>query len=224
MDKKTSNLKESSNVSQRSASMTRSNKSAYVLLTTGLSEDQKEIINSSYDKIGTERVQLLTHYTPSVTHLISAVNEEGFCPRTVKYMRGILEAKHIVSYDWFLASLTAGSFVPEHPFYLKGDDVVKQATMAVQKSMAAGESANSLFQGLSFYLAGTFASPAPTRADLSMLVKAGGGTLLLRKPKNSNNVWTISQKMTGNDEHLATWNQLLDCISFYSLDPLCRSG
>jgi len=53
----------------------------------------------------------------SVTHIITSSNKEGMCPRTIKYLMGVLQGKWIVSneckckYRQFLIYLTGMSLM-----------------------------------------------------------------------------------------------------------------
>lgn len=202
---------------------------AYVFLTTGLDEDQKMIFSSSFSKIGNQKAFMRTKYSPDVTHIITACNEQRLCPRTAKYMRGVLESCHIVSYDWFLASLSANGFVEEQSFWIRGDDVVGMVTEPVQKSIQRADRHQKLFTGLSVMLAGSFT--APTRADISSLITAGDGKVLTRRPlvDDASNVWIIYDPSSLAEgtinwihayDKIASWGQLFDCISYYSIKPL----
>jgi len=71
-----------------------------VLTVTGLSEDQRLMLSSSYSHISHPvSVSLHKTYSQAVTHVVTSCNSEGFCGRTVKYLRALLEGKHIVSFD-----------------------------------------------------------------------------------------------------------------------------
>lgn len=143
-------------------------------------------------------------------------------------MRGVLEGVHIVSYHWFLASLTGHHFVPERDYWIRGDEVIGRATDAVERSIRHVQNDSPpLFKGLSFYLLGAFAPPSPPKTDLSALIVAGGGRVVARKPHSTspNDLWVIhdgTSSPTYHHQH-ASWSQLLDCISLFSLDPLLRS-
>lgn len=143
-------------------------------------------------------------------------------------MRGILDGVHIVSYHWFLASLTGNRFVSERDYWIKGDEVVGQVTNAVEKSIKNSKGRGSLFKGLSFFLVGSFGAPSPPKSDLNALIMAGAGKIATRKPKSpTNDLWIIHDGSTSirafpNEEfpQQALWSQLLDCISRFSLEPL----
>lgn len=208
-------------------------RTAMVFLTTGLSDDQKMIVSSSFNRIGAQKAILRTNYTSDVTHLISACNERRLCPRTAKYLRGVLEGCHVVSYDWFLASLSANGFVEEAPFWIQGDDVTGVPTEAVRRSLQRPSKSPRLFARLSVFLAGSFVSP--TRADVTLLVSAGGGKVLARRPKieESSSVWIVYDPASLADKTLdylqcypnvASWMQIFDCISHYSLAPLASQS
>lgn len=206
----------------------RSTTPSFVFLTTGLNEDEREISKSSYNKIGPIKAKLRKEYSNEVTHIISGCNQEGLCLRTVKYLRGLLDGKLIVTYDWFLASLSANEFVPEDPYLIQGDEVMGRACSIVAKSIAARRRGDPpLFSGVSFYLTGVFRPPStPSKKDLADLIAAGGGTLLSRRPGAANadagrrgHVVFITENAAHAESECeggtakCSWNRLFDAIS-----------
>lgn len=204
-----------------------------VLLTTGITADEREILKSSYAHLASSssvKTSLRSTYTRDVTHIITSATN-GLAPRTVKYLRGILDGKHIVSFDWYLANLSTGHFVDESNYLIVGDDVVNVKTDAVRRSIIAHQNGDpSLFNGLLFFFAGTFTPPAPSRTDLCSLVSAGGGKVIARKPKadydsNAKAIIILSSTDSANDElpwtkdfsNRRPWSWLLECISHYRL-------
>lgn len=158
-----------------------------------------------------------------MTHIIVGCNEKGLCPRTVKYLRGIIDGKFVVSYDWFLASLSAGRYVAEEPYLIRGDEVIDRPTNAVQRSLEAhrGDPLHRLFTNVTVFLAGSFSPPAPSRKDLSEMIVGGGGKVITRKPSAHDPSVIIicdsPQELAKYDtfpNHLTT-HLLLDAISQY---------
>ena len=197
----------------------------YVLLLTGLDDDQKELIKSAYEHLSKTKPTLRSSYTANVTHIITKADHALICGRTDKYMRGIVDGKIIVSYDWFLASVSAGHFVDETPFLIKGDDVVGRVTNAVSRSIQGHGMGpeGKLFSGLQFYLMGAFTRPS--REEVVYLITAGGGKMHTRKPRAASPVLIVFQdgsnesgESQGNGKiHIST---LLLAISEYSRDHL----
>lgn len=189
------------------------------------------IFASSFDKISGAKVILRSKYTKDVTHIISDCNDSKLCPRTVKYLRGLLEGRWIISYDWFLASLSANKFIDEVPYLIGGDEVIGFPTNAPWKSIKSHQ-ANpgiGLFDKMTFFLIGSFRSPsAPSKADIVKLIIAGGGKVINSRPKiPSKDYWivydpdsSLQKEFNFDDEQHLTWSRLLDCISHYSTDFL----
>ncbi|PJF18467.1 hypothetical protein PSACC_01716 [Paramicrosporidium saccamoebae] len=173
-----------------------------------------DIITSSHDKIGHVKATLRSRHMPDVTHLISHCNAERHCPRTVKYLRGLLDGLLIVSYDWYLASLSADKFVDETPFLITGDEVAG-ATYAVEKSISS--TGARLFEGLSFHLEGTFRAPAPKKSDLALLITAGGGKVTRNPEKLDTAHWIVHDEPIDLEDgtNSIDWASLLECISYY---------
>lgn len=88
--------------SQSSASKKQFRKKNIRISLTGLSEEEKQIIYSSYHSVQSDRyaVEVASTYdSKSTTHLITSSNEHGLCQRTVKYLMGVLDGKWVVSFD-----------------------------------------------------------------------------------------------------------------------------
>jgi hypothetical protein len=163
-------------------------------------------------------------YTKDVTHIISGDNA-FICPRTVKYMRGVLDGKFIVTFQWFLESLIAGSYIDDlEPYLVQGDDIVKVPTNAVSKSIVAhSQDQLGIFSGLTFFLAGIFNGISKT--DLSILISSGGGRVQRQRPNSDDPIWVVYENESGlhwlpKYRRLVTVPTLLLCISHYSNEPL----
>lgn len=120
----------------------------------------------------------------------------------------------IVSYDWYLASLSANEFVDETPFLITGDEVAG-VTHAVEKSISPTRVR--LFEGHLFCLEGRFAAPAPKKSDLALLIATGGGKVVRKPEKPAANLWIVHDEPIDVEEGTNTidWASLLECISFY---------
>jgi len=56
-----------------------------------------------------------------VTHIVTATNnKKGICPRTIKYLNGVLTGKWIVSYEWIIKCLRHKTWADEAPHEVKG--------------------------------------------------------------------------------------------------------
>ena len=186
-------------------------------LLTGLSEDQRFVIHKSLAAISElfngAKVTIEADYAPqTVTHILCACAPRGRCPRTLKYLMGIVGKSWIVSINWILDSLAAGRVLEEEDFLVVGDEVIKEDSFACQVSRADPDG---LFIGLDFYLAGSFKGLGPSKSDLTALIQLAGGQMVpIAKP----GVISISNNPGGPrpGERPFTW--LFDCISRYRLD------
>lgn len=168
--------------------------SSLVIATSGLSADQRMILESSYRQLPQARISLASSSMGSrerrrITHLVTSTNTAGLAPRTAKYLRGVLWGLPIVSYDWYLASLAEGP-VPVEPYLIRGDDVIGVSTDAVARSMTAHQRNDpSLFAGHSFFISAATVTGSqqsssgsggntPTKGELISLIEAGGGKVL----------------------------------------------
>lgn len=153
--------------------------STITIATTGLDGDCKDIILSSAKHITGAKCFIRNEYqTNRITHLICHVNEEtGRVRRTIKYMRAFLDGVKIVSYAWFLASLTCGEWRDEEEFLIKGDDVYLEGEWVTRNPY--------LFKGLLIFLKGSYKKPSPTKLDIQHLISSGGGKEIRYDPSNT---------------------------------------
>lgn len=150
------------------------------ICTTGLDGDCKDIIQSCSKHINGAKCIIRNEYqSRRVTHLICNVNEKtGRVRRTIKYMRALLEGVTIVSYEWFLASLTSSEWQDEQKFLVKGDEVYLEGEDWVKPDPF-------LFKGLLIFLRGSFKKPSPTKAEIVSLIVAGGGKEIRYDPSTT---------------------------------------
>jgi len=59
----------------------------------------------------------------NVIYFILNADENGCCPRTVKYLQGLAAGKWIVGHNWVKDSLEAGVLLPEAGYEVRGDSV-----------------------------------------------------------------------------------------------------
>lgn len=199
------------------------------LLLTGLSDDQKFLIQTNLSKMSKLSVSkehtnnpldtplpftIEREYSPdTATHIICACGPKSKCPRTLKYLLGIAGKSWIVSFDWFLESLTAGKILPEEQYVVKGDEAVQIDTEACERSRS---DAGKLFHGVEFYLAGPFNAPGPSKSDLAVLIGLAGGTVV-KKPESD--TFLVSNNLNGPKPGEKSYTWLFDCVSFYKIQP-----
>lgn len=186
-------------------------------LLTGLSEDQRYIVNKSMSAIkdlfhGID-VTIERDYSPQkVTHILCACAPLGRCPRTLKYLMGIAGKSWIVSLNWVLDSLSLGTILDEHGYMVIGDEVVKEDTFACQVSRSDPDG---LFAGLDFVLLGNFKGPGPSKSELASLIQLAGGRIVQTA---SAGVIAISNNTNGPRPGERSFTWLFDCLSRYQLD------
>ncbi|XP_068715866.1 BRCA1-associated RING domain protein 1-like [Montipora foliosa] len=150
-----------------------------ILLATGLSSDQKANLQTCAVTLD---AKIVYEFSLSVTHIITAANAKGICPRTIKYLSGVLTGKWIVSYDWVVKCLRRKTWVDESPYEVKGTndaavDAPKKARINAVKQLP------SLFDGCEFFFYGESHPPHPAKEDLIQMIRYGGGKILSREPK-----------------------------------------
>ena len=201
---------------------------------TGLESEQRQIILSSYASITEPRAAvILERYDPvRVSHIITGTTillstddklSYHLCPRTLKYLRGVLDGKFVVRYEWYLESLTSGRWLPEHAFLVDGDQVLGRPTGAVARSLEAHSGERSsprlLFESMKFHISSSNGAPK----ELAELIKAGGGVVLPKRQQQQrgsgvNTINIVSDETTPQDQDCRPWTWLMDCISKYSID------
>ncbi|KAK9088483.1 hypothetical protein Scep_027565 [Stephania cephalantha] len=153
-----------------------SESSKYVLCCSGLSKEEKGVV-SKFKKIA--GVALAKNFGPNVTHIISAIDENGACKRTFKFLMGIQEGRWILKIDWVKACMNSLVFVPEEQFEINVDihgfrDGPRLGRLRLLNKQPK------IFYGLQFYFSGEF-TPS-YKGYLQDLVVAAGGNVLHRKP------------------------------------------
>lgn len=186
------------------------------LLLTGLSEDQKLIIQSNLQQLskisGKSSFKVVKDYSPdSVSHIICACAPKSHCPRTLKYLLGIAGKAWILSFDWVLESLAAQKILDEHKFVVIGDEAVQCDTNACEKSRV---DRGKLFDGRRFYLAGLFNAPGPSKSDLTNLIQIAGGIVCKKQEEGS---FVVSNNSNGPKEGEMPYTWLFDAVSLYKI-------
>ncbi|KAI8489949.1 BRCA1-associated RING domain protein 1 [Branchiostoma belcheri] len=151
-----------------------------VALATGLDNKQREALEQCMLVLDGKVVKT---FSDQVTHLVTACDEAGHCPRTIKYLRGVLTGKWIVSFKWVSACLEQQQCVPEGPYEVLGTTAKPGSTGASKGRINKEQQLPGLFDGCHFFLHGKFQSPTPPRKELLELIADGGGGVLTREPK-----------------------------------------
>lgn len=150
------------------------------ILGTALNREQKMELHK---KAMFLKAKIVEEFNPEVTHIVSGVNKEGMCPRTLKYLKGVLAGKWIVTIDWLRTCEEYEESISEEPFEVPGTSTNPNSLAPYNGRMNRLKQLPRLFDGCQFYFHGTFNYPTPEKEDLIELVKFGGGHVLSREPK-----------------------------------------
>uniref|UniRef100_A0A8C6VLU0 BRCA1 associated RING domain 1 n=1 Tax=Naja naja TaxID=35670 RepID=A0A8C6VLU0_NAJNA len=147
-------------------------KGPVVLLGSGLDPDQQLLLS----KLATIlKVTVCTDFNNSVTHVVIPAYPVR---TTMKCMLALLSGCWILTFMWVEASLRSGTFEQEEKYEVDGGP--RQGRLNTEQLLPK------LFDGCYFYFLGIFKEHK--KDDLKELVKAGGGQILLRKPKSDDDV------------------------------------
>ncbi|KAJ1653496.1 BRCA1-associated RING domain protein 1 [Dispira simplex] len=182
------------------------------ILITSLGEDELARLNQSLKQAvlhpGFFRVTTLPDVPPSgpgrkapfteppITHVVTTLDSDRLCPRTLKYMYGVLAGAHIVSYEWVIDSIAVGRRLDEQPYLARGDLMFNNAQCSTTSGLAKdqGEMGPSLariawsqgkpqlLHGWSFYSDTSLDNTPSNRETIRHLVCFGGGKVLTRLP------------------------------------------
>ncbi|KAG0373928.1 hypothetical protein BGX24_011059 [Mortierella sp. AD032] len=166
--------------------------------------------------------------------------------RTVKFFMGILHASWVVRHDWMVASQAAGYWVDETSYQISDNEMGCNPAKLSRASRSRGDPP--LFTNFEFQLAGTFVTP--TRDEIELMVKTGGGTIApklfqrdsdgftrhvllydqasdgvmsLKKLKSEIESTQLQGLSSGKVVAVVPCKSLLDCISQYDMDKLVES-
>ncbi|XP_077304452.1 BRCA1-associated RING domain protein 1 [Lithobates pipiens] len=145
---------------------------AIVLLASGLSASQKANLTKLAALL---KAEICSNYNSSVTHLI--VGEDPML-RTLKCMMGMSAGCWILQYSWVKACLESGGQEPGEAHEIKGGP--HRARLNREQLLPK------LLDGCHFYFLGSFKEHK--KEDLTELVKAAGGQILIRQPKPDSDV------------------------------------
>ncbi|KAF7216036.1 BRCA1-associated RING domain protein 1 [Nothobranchius furzeri] len=142
-------------------------------------------------------------FSSSVSHVITP---EGQMPTTYSALLGLLAGCWVVKYSWVEACLQAGKWAPE---------AEHEAGEGPQRSRINRCSLlPPLFDGCFFFLLGPF--KAPTKDELTKLLREGGGQLLSRQPKPDSDV---TQTLSAAAYHAQPGSDQALCTQYIIYDP-----
>ncbi|KAJ1930389.1 BRCA1-associated RING domain protein 1 [Tieghemiomyces parasiticus] len=121
-----------------------------------------------------------------VTHVVTSCAHDRRCPRTLKYMYGVLAGSAVVDYRWVLGSVKAGRRLPEADYAVVGDTAHhKHTNSAAPPAPIASADSKPLFYDLVFYFDEALRDAYPNRTILQQLARFGGAKVLTRYPAGS---------------------------------------
>ncbi|GLD59947.1 BRCA1-associated RING domain protein 1-like isoform X2 [Lates japonicus] len=142
-------------------------------------------------------------FSGSVSHVVVP---EGHMPTTYSTLLGLLAGCWVVRYSWVEACLQAGKWMPE---------TEHEAGEGPQRSRINRCSLlPPLFDGCFFFLLGSF--KAPTKDELTKLLREGGGQLLSRQPKPDSDV---TQTLNAAAYHALPGSDQALCTQYIVFDP-----
>ncbi|CAL1525972.1 unnamed protein product [Lymnaea stagnalis] len=181
---------------------------------TALSKDQQLLLKRCATFL---HAKIVENFSPEVTHLVTGVNAEGMCPRTLKYLHGVLAGKWIVSTDWLVSCIENCNLISEDKFEVKGCCSMKNSLGPQKGRLNRLQQLPGLFDGCQFYFHGKFNSPTPSREELVSLVRLGGGVLLTREPR----LYNLDDYPYTIPYHASGSSSLADCAIFVVYDDHC---
>ncbi|KAI8369693.1 hypothetical protein BD560DRAFT_447125 [Blakeslea trispora] len=203
-------------------------KEAHILYTGLLPEDEK-----SLEKIKKEaeksKLKIFIHYQMrdfhEITHVVTSVNKQRLCKRTMKYLQGILAGKWIVDPGWLLDSVKENEWQTEEHYQVQGDHL---SGVTIAPAKGREHMHTPLFEHLSFYLNGEF-SGKHNKNDLLILCRTGGAKIISRKPTavDKNNKLVVIVPEGYKRKKTSAWLDaypvkdpvwLIQCISTFEVD------
>ncbi|CAN9497875.1 unnamed protein product [Ophioblennius macclurei] len=178
---------------------TRTDQAAVLLATKLSAKEQRQLA-----KLGLLLGGRMTDtFSGSVSHVVVP---EGQMPTTYSTLQGILAGCWIVGYSWVEACLQAGEWVPE---------AEHEAGEGARRSRLNRCSLlPPLFDGCFFFLLSSF--KAPTKDELTKLLREGGGQLLSRQPKPDSDV---TQTLSAAAYHAPPGSDQALCTQYIIFDP-----
>ncbi|XP_793413.3 BRCA1-associated RING domain protein 1 [Strongylocentrotus purpuratus] len=185
-----------------------------VLLGTGLKAREKMALQTCSDLL---QGRVVDEFSPEVTHLVAACEEDGQCLRTMKYMQAVLAGRWVVSFKWVKECIKLEERVEEVEYEIPGTSADPESNTARRGRENVQKQFPGLFDGCHFYFSGTFKHPTPPKPELIQLIKLGGGTILNRQPKPDDDVIQVS---TVVPYHARTESQYASCAYYVVYDHL----
>ncbi|XP_036966495.1 BRCA1-associated RING domain protein 1 isoform X1 [Acanthopagrus latus] len=142
-------------------------------------------------------------FSGSVSHVVLP---EGHMPTTYSTLLGLLAGCWVVKFSWVEACLQAGEWMPE---------TEHEAGEGPQRSRINRCSLlPPLFDGCFFFLLGSF--KAPSKDELTKLLREGGGQFLSRQPKPDSDV---TQTLSAAAYHALPGSDQALCTQYIIFDP-----
>lgn len=146
-----------------------------VVVTSGLTGEERMVLESQVLMLGGEMAGGISDH---VTHLVVKLNEQGQCPRTLKYLQSLLRGAWIVRHHWVDRCAKALSWVEEGPYEVQTDTHGVHGIPARARVNQVNQLPK-LFDGCCFFLAGEFSNPS--KPVLAGLIQAAGGKVGIMK-------------------------------------------
>ncbi|OBZ90073.1 Protein BREAST CANCER SUSCEPTIBILITY 1 [Choanephora cucurbitarum] len=154
---------------QQKQTNTNTHKEAHILY-TGLTPEDEKALEKIKKEAEKSKLRIFIHYQMrefhEITHIVTSVNKQRLCKRTMKYLQGILAGKWIVDPGWLLDSVKENEWQTEEHYQVQGDHL-SGVTLAPAKGREHMH--KPLFEQLSFYLNGgakiISRKPTTTTAD-----------------------------------------------------------
>ncbi|KAI8875256.1 hypothetical protein K501DRAFT_289447 [Backusella circina FSU 941] len=154
------------------------------ILQTGLTDKEEVLLKRNLTSAAKSGMRIVVHHDlkkfNQVTHVITSMDKDGLCKRTLKYLSSIIYGKWVVDHTWLSHSVKREQWLREQPYEVKGDQVAGK-TNSPSIGRKKYEEKQPLFGDMYFYFSGDFPSKY-NKKDLSQLCQSAGGTLLKRKP------------------------------------------
>ncbi|NXF71265.1 BARD1 protein, partial [Sclerurus mexicanus] len=142
------------------------------LLGSSLSAEQQKLLNKVAALLKARRC---TEFTSGVTHLVIP---DVPMPRTVKCMMAVLTGCWVLRFEWVRACLHSSAREQEEKYEIQGGPQ--------RGRLNRDQLLPKLFDGCYFYFLGSFKHHQ--KSDLTELVRAAGGQVLVRQPKPDSDV------------------------------------
>nr|XP_045615700.1 BRCA1-associated RING domain protein 1-like [Procambarus clarkii] len=159
-----------------------------VLLGSGLSAENLRKLDNLAKLL---RARVTSEFSMDVTHIIAHCTQERIVSqRTLKYMMGVVSGKWILSHTWMDDCLSQEQAVNPQPYEVIGSSHNSTSSAPAKARSHVEKMHPGLFNGCHMFLWGNFCEPYPNKKGLEAIIKAGGGTVLVREP----NPESISEK------------------------------